>query len=94
MRTSKRKTKRKSSRRSLVCKCSKERILQLSNDLSEGVSSGDVREWRAVALYFRNLFDQHSGLRFSLAALTIAEEMRANAISEISKWVKEQRNTD
>lgn len=29
------------------------RILQLSNDLSENIQSGRVDEWRAVALYFR-----------------------------------------
>jgi hypothetical protein len=76
----------------LVSRCSEERILQLSNDVSEGIGSGNVREWRAVALYFRNLFDkQHQSigaLRMSLAALTISEEMRTHAVREIAAWVK------
>lgn len=76
----------------MVSRCSEERILQLSNDVSEGIASGNVREWRAVALYFRNLFDkQHQSigaLRMSLAALTISEEMRTHAVREIAAWVK------
>lgn len=76
----------------LISRCSEERILQLANDVSEGIASGNVREWRAVALHFRNLFDKqhHSigALRMSLAALTVSEEMRTHAVREIAAWVK------
>ena len=76
----------------LVSRCSEERILQLSNDGSEDIESGTVQEWRAVALYFRNLFDKErqsvGALRMSLAALNIAEGMRGHALREIAKWLK------
>jgi hypothetical protein len=66
-----------------------------SNDVSEGNASGNVREWRAVALYFRNLFDkQHQSigaLRMSLAVeglekatLALQVKTRMNA-SDIGK---------
>ena len=75
----------------LVSRCSEERILQLSNDVSEDIESGTVQEWRAVALYFRNLFDKErqsvGALRMSLSALNIAEEMRGHALREIAKWL-------
>ena len=89
-----RKHTKKPSRQPLVAHCPEERILQLSNDVSEGIASGSVREWRAVALYFRNLFDKErksvASLCMSLAALNISEEMRGHAMREITAWLKSQ----
>lgn len=72
----------------LVAKCSEERILKLSNDVSENMASGTVGEWRAVALYFRNELDKLYRVRMSLAALNIAEDMRACALREVAAWLK------
>lgn len=79
----------------LVANCSEERILQLSNDLSEDMASGTIKEWRAVALYFRKCFDDQfqrtASLRNSLAAFHISEQMRASAKTEIFAWLKANR---
>ncbi len=62
----------------LVAKISEDRILQLSNDMSEDMASGTTAEWRAVALYFRNEVDDQQNrinamrgevITFSLAFL-------------------------
>jgi len=73
---------------------SEERILQLSNDLNEGIESGSIKEWRAVALYFRTELDKLTPPRSSLAALTIAEKMRSQAMLEIAAWVKAQSDSE
>lgn len=92
--TTKQSEARASSLKRVVSRCSEERILQLSNDMSEGIESGTVKEWRAVALYFRNLFDKErqsvASLRMSLAALNISEEMRGHALREIAAWLNAQ----
>lgn len=79
----------------VVADLSEERILDLSNDLSENVNSGTVREWRAVACYFRSELDRKSqdvaGLRISLTALAIGEEMKAQAMREIRAWLAFER---
>lgn len=71
---------------------SESRIIQLSNDMSEGISSGTTKEWRAVAYYFRfkmdELHNRTTSLHSTLAALTLSEEMRGCAMREISDWLK------
>lgn len=71
---------------------SEERILQLSNDMSEGISSGTTKEWRAVAYYFRFKMDElknrTTSLHSTLAALNLSEQMRTMALQEVSAWLK------
>lgn len=59
------------------------------------VNSGTAREWRAVACYFRNELDRKSqdmaGLRISLTALAIGDEMKAQAMREIRAWLASER---
>jgi hypothetical protein len=55
----------------LVSQLSKERILQLSNDLSEDIQSGSVQDWRTVAQYFRDELDINS-IRLSVAVIDTA----------------------
>ena len=71
---------------------SEERILQLANDMSEGISSGATKEWRAVAYYFRMKMDEihnrTASLHSTLAALQLSEQMRSMALQEVSAWLK------
>ena len=46
--------------RRLVRILSEDRCLQLSNDLSEDIASGTLREWRGVASFWRDRFDEAS----------------------------------
>jgi hypothetical protein len=76
----------------LVQPISEARILQLSNDLSENIASGTVKEWRSVAYYFRQKLDTAeqdlSAIQTSIVAATTAEGMRNFALVEMSQWVK------
>ena len=94
-RKSKRSTGKKRKPNSLhgvLAAISEERILQLSNDMSEGISSGTTKEWRAVAYYFRFKMDQlhnrTASLHSTLAALNLSEQMRTMALQEVSAWLK------
>lgn len=74
-----------------------ERILQLSNDQSENINSGTLREWKAVAVYFSRehdrLWNDVGALRCSIAALTAAWKMHAYAFEEMAKWLDKQTPT-
>jgi hypothetical protein len=48
---------KKSKTKTIAAKITEKRILQLSNDLSENIATGTTQEWRAVAKYFRDQFD-------------------------------------
>jgi hypothetical protein len=73
--------------------CSAERADQLMNDLREGVASGNVREWRAVAEYWQARHDYLLGLlnsaRPSISALLAAERIRAAALPELERWLEQ-----
>lgn len=75
----------------LVRPLSEDQILKLSNDLSENIASGDVKDWRSVALYFRNAADASfrdmETIRTSVAALTIGQQMTKLALPEIQAWL-------
>lgn len=81
-----------SKRKPLVKAISEERILQLSNDLSEDIRSGTVEEWRAVALYFRKELDASvnrlNQVRPSIAALVSAHKLNQYAMTELSTWTE------
>lgn len=74
-----------------------ERILQLSNDESEGTARGNLREWKAAALYFRRehdrLWNDVGALRCSIAALVCAQKMHNHAADEMAKWLDRQTPT-
>ena len=78
-------------KRSLVAHISEERILGLSNDLSEVIASGNVREWRAVALYFRQQLDalqrKLNAVQPSIAALCTGGRMMTYGIQECQAWL-------
>ena len=82
----------------LIANIYEDRILQLSNDLSEGIESGTVQEWRAVTKYFRNefdkLFNETRHLRALAVELSVAESLRAHALPELLTWVKKQQEQD
>ena len=67
------------------------RILALSNDLSENIASGTIRDWRAVAWYWRDKFDRisrsHDDIRQSVAALSIGSKMIIESRREMDKWL-------
>lgn len=88
----KKKTKATSRGKSLTAAISEERVLQLSNDLSEGIASGSVREWRAVAKYFRDALDQaHNDLnaiRPTVSAMVLGQRCVQHALTEMDGWLK------
>lgn len=57
----------------LVADCTLDRIMQLSNDLSENIASGSVQEWRAVAKYYidclNKQYEDMNSVRLELIAL-------------------------
>ena len=75
----------------LVRQCSEERILQLSNDVSEGIASGDVKDWRAVALYFRQQLDlaerRMVETQPSISALCTGAKLMGAGIAELQAWL-------
>jgi hypothetical protein len=75
----------------LVRRCSEERILQLANDVSEGIASGDVKEWRAVALYFRQQLDlaerRIREFQPSISALCTGTKLMGAGIAELQAWL-------
>jgi hypothetical protein len=76
----------------LLANISDERILQLSNDLSEGIRSGDVSEWRSVAKYFRDALDKAhndiNAIRPAVAAMLTGTSCVQHAHAEMDQWLK------
>ena len=76
----------------LMAALSEERILQLSNDLSEGINSGTVKDWRAVAKYFRDQLDRAhndiNAIRPSVAAMVMGQNCVRFAHAEMDAWLK------
>lgn len=85
-------SKPKSKKRKLYSNLTEKRILQLSNDLSEGIASGTVQDWRAVALYFRvgqdNAHADINSIRPTVAAMVTGLKMVAFAREEMDGWLK------
>jgi len=95
MSTTKHKRKRKSSKHKpaiFVSSISEKQILDLSNDMTEGITSGTVAQWRAVALYFRNKLDlahNHiNAIRPSVAAYVAARSILKHAGPEMETWLQ------
>lgn len=95
------KTKRTDKARSgslqrLVSCLSEEQILQLSNDMSEGIASGTVKDWRAVAKYFRDQLDRAhndiNSIRPSVAAMVMGQNCVTYAHAEMDAWLKRVRS--
>ena len=86
------KTKKHQKRPSLVAAISEERILQLSNDLSEGIASGTVREWRAVAKWMHDQADKAqndiNSIRPTVAAMVTGSKCVQYAHAEMDEWLK------
>lgn len=76
----------------LLAAVNEERILQLSNDLSEGIKSGTVKEWRAVAYYFRHKLDTAhndiNAIRPSVAAMVLGTNCIRHAHAEMDVWLE------
>lgn len=98
---SKSKTKKSEKRASgslerLVSCLSEDRILQLSNDMSEGIASGTVKDWRAVAKYFRDQLDRAhndiNSIRPSVAAMVMGQNCVTYAHAEMDAWLKRVRS--
>ncbi len=85
----------KPSRKPLVARITEERVNHLINDVHEGFDTGDVAEWRAVAIKESMRADAQAlnimRLRESLAALSMAEDLRAMSVREIKAWLATQK---
>jgi hypothetical protein len=85
----------KPKRKPLVARITEERVNWLINDVHEGLDTGDVSEWRAVAIKESMRADAQAlnvmRLRDSLAALSLSEDMRALSIREIKAWLATQK---
>ena len=94
--TTKRKTGEQSRTAGSLARCvsciTEERILQLSNDLSEGIATGTVRDWRAVARYWRDKLDKAhndiNSIRPSVAAMVMGQNCVRFAHREMEEWLK------
>lgn len=79
----------------LISHLKEEEILKLSNDLSECIASGTVKDWRAVALYFRNQLDQATAelnrVQCSVATLVLGRNCMEHSCAELSRWLEEKR---
>jgi len=86
---------KKPKRTPLVARITEERVNHLINDVHEGFDTGDVAEWRAVAIKESMRADAQAlnviRLRDSLAALFLSEDMRALSIREIKAWLATQK---
>lgn len=87
------KNKSKKTKRSPLCaNIDEERILQLSNDVSEFIRSGTVEEWRTVAKYWMHKHDKKNQallcLKTSCSALNLGTEMQSLAMTEIKAFLK------
>ncbi len=76
----------------LIAPISEDRILGLSNDLSENIKSGSVSEWRAVAYYFRQKLDAAindiNAIQPTIAAYVIAISIIGQTTPEMDAWLK------
>lgn len=76
----------------LLAAIDEKRILQLSNDMSEGIKSGTTREWRAVAYYFRHKLDTAyndiNAIRPTVAAYVAGRNILNHAGPEMEGWLK------
>ena len=81
-------------KKQLIANISEERILQLSNDISEDIKSGTLSEWRAVAVYFRSLFDKERRdiyrIRCSIAAYVCGQKIIHHSTQELDGWLTEK----
>ena len=88
---------KKQSKKRVPKPVSEDRILQLSNDESEGIESGSKREWKSAALYFRRehdrLWNDLGRLRCEVAVLVSSQEMHRLASAGLSTWLKSQTQT-
>lgn len=79
----------------LISPLKEEQILKLSNDLSECIASGTIKDWRAVALYFRNEFDRAtaelSQVQGSVAALVLGRNCVEHSCNELSRWLERRK---
>jgi len=78
-------------------KLTEERILQMSNDLSEGdCDYGTVKEWQAVVLYFRNAYDRElrktSNFVHLASLLIIGTELSAAAVKDLKRLAEKHRD--
>ena len=84
----------KSKRKRILKPITEERILQLSNDHSEGIKSGTLREWKAVAQYHQNehtrMWNELGTMRCHIAALVASWDIHNAAAPEIRKWLRSQ----
>lgn len=75
----------------LLAAISEERILQLSNDLSEDIASGTVLEWRRVAKYFRDQLDRAhndiNSIRPSVSAMVTGMNIVNFSKHEMDAWL-------
>lgn len=89
------KYKPKKNPRPLAKEISEERILQLSNDLSEGMASGTIQEWRSVALYWRNCYDQELSkvidVRSALSPTLLGFNLFKLGVEDLQKWLNERK---
>lgn len=76
----------------LLADIKEERILQLSNDLSEGIKSGTVKEWRTVAMYYRKVLDHAYTIRPSVSALLLGTDLITTARTELREWLKDVKS--
>ena len=87
------KTKRKTRKRNLK-PVTEARILQLSNDISEDITSGSLREWKAVALYFRRehdrVWNELGTVRCSIAATVGGRDIYSLGMKELTTWLNRQ----
>ena len=79
----------------LLAKISEQRILGLSNDLSEDIVSGTVEEWRSVALYFIDkYYDEFYKVvtaRDVLVLLNLSDVAKKHALKDAVKWLKKNK---
>lgn len=84
----------KAKRKPLVACISEERILQLSNDMSEDIRSGTVEEWRAVAKHFRTnhdrLWNELGVLRCEIVSAIHGDEIYQLGIKGLKTWLGRQ----
>ncbi len=72
-----------------------ERILQLSNDLSEGIPNGSLRELRTVAAYWmtehEKLNNEIMSIQTGVAGVCIGQEMMKVGTAELQAWLNKKQ---
>jgi hypothetical protein len=82
-------TRKRRNLRPFVRCVNRDRILQLSNDLTENINSGTREEWMAVAEFWRDLYEHQQR-----ATISLRDHILKHAIQSVNWYQDDMRRVE